>query len=287
MSINTRRELGTLYLALCAGLMAFGDTSRLTAGRIGPTGADSAAATDHKRLSLAVCPVVYQLDESSSERGYHYIFYGNAFFINTEGYLITAAHVLSDFHDGGQPYLLLRLPEAPPRLIKAEVVAIDAVHDVAVLRAETNPFAGRYQVAYLALDAQKPSVGATLIAGALRPSRLKDPHTFDAPQEDYATAEVMQYTSSALAKGQAATDLFLFSHEVIRGQSGAPIVDQNEKRVVGIVEGRWLRPTSLTTARTGNGNSTMGAAIPIAYALPLLLEKKVPWQQASAPPGSE
>ena len=91
-------------------------------------------------LSTAISPVVYQLDESSSDRGYHYIFYGNAFFVDRDGYLITAAHVLSDFHDGGQPYLLLRLPEAPPRLVKAEVVSMDMLHDVAVLRAEPNPF---------------------------------------------------------------------------------------------------------------------------------------------------
>ena len=231
-------------------------------------------------LATAICPVVYQLDESSSERGYHYIFYGNAFLINKEGYLITAAHVLSDFHDGGQPHLLLRMPEAPPRLVKAEVIAMDMLHDVAILHAIPNPFGGRFQVSYLALDANKPPLGAMVLAAALRPTRLKDPHTFDAPQEDYSLAEVVQYTSSALAKGQTNTELFLFSHEVIRGQSGAPVLsEEGEKRVVGIVEGRWLRPTSISATRTnGNRTSTVGAAIPIAYAIQLLEEKHIPWQ---------
>ncbi|MGB2628919.1 MAG: serine protease [Candidatus Acidiferrum sp.] len=281
-----RRGFGAVCLLLGAWLMAVGNARSLTQDRAAQAPPDP--GTETRRLSLAVCPVVYQLDESASARGYHYVFYGNAFFINKEGYLITAAHVLSDFRDGGQPFLLLRLAEAPPRLVKAEVVAIDTVHDVAVLRAVTNPFLGRYQVAYLPLNAQKPSLGATVIAGALRPSRLKDPHSFDAPEEDYAMAEVLQYTSSALVKGQAPTDLFLFSHEVIRGQSGAPVVEGTEKRAVGIVEGRWLRPTSLAAQRAvGNENSNVGAAIPIAYAIPLLLEKKVSWQEASTPSRSE
>jgi len=107
-------------------------------------------------VSRAICPVVYALDESSSERGYHYVFYGNAFFIDRDGYLVTAAHVLSDFHDGGQPHILLRLAEAPPRLLKVEVVATDQRHDIAVLRAVPNPFEGRYQVAFLPLAPNKP-----------------------------------------------------------------------------------------------------------------------------------
>jgi len=236
-------------------------------------------------LSTAISPVVYQLDESSSDRGYHYIFYGNAFFVDRDGYLITAAHVLSDFHDGGQPYLLLRLPEAPPRLVKAEVVSMDMLHDVAVLRAEPNPFEGKYQVSYLMLDANKPSVGATVLAAALRPSHLKDPHTFDAPRQEYSSAEVVQYTSSALLKGQTTTELFLFSHEVIRGQSGAPVVAaEGERNVVGVVEGRWLHPTPTAAAGSdGNRTSTVGAAIPIAYVIPLLQDKHIPWQSAPPP----
>src|SRR5271170_5672870 len=51
-------------------------------------------------LSAAVCPVVYQLDDAPGTRGYHYTFYGNAFFINREGYLLTAAHVLTEFRNG-------------------------------------------------------------------------------------------------------------------------------------------------------------------------------------------
>jgi hypothetical protein len=40
---------------------------------------------DDTVLSDAVCPIVYPVDQSPSERGYHYLFYGNGFFINEQG----------------------------------------------------------------------------------------------------------------------------------------------------------------------------------------------------------
>jgi Trypsin-like peptidase domain len=234
-------------------------------------------------LSSAVCPVVYPLDESSGQRGYHYIFYGNAFFIDNDGYLLTAAHVLSDLHDGGQPQILARLPEAPPRLIKVEVVASDPTHDVAILHAVPNPFSGKYQVAFLPLSTAKPSPGFPVLAEALRPARLKDPHSFDAPQEERSMADVVQYTSISLNQGQPKSELFLFNHEVLRGQSGAPIISRDSHEVVGIVEGQWLHGIPLALATSpGNRGSNVGAGVPISYAVTLLDQQHIAWQVATA-----
>jgi len=243
----------------------------------------TAQRKDEAGIGAAICPVVYPLDESSSERGYHYVFYGNAFFIDKEGYLLTAAHVLSDFRDGGQPHILLRRPEAPPRLLKIEVIALDALHDIAILRAVPNPFEGKYAVAFLPLGTNKPSTGTTVLAAALRPSRLKDPHTFDAPREERSPAQVLNYTSTKLDKGQPESELFLFDHEVLRGQSGSPVISRETGEVLGIVEGQWLRgvPLALSSA-TGNRASSVGAAIPIVYALPLLEQKHIPWHKTPA-----
>lgn len=304
-----------------------------------------------QNLSAAVCPVVYQLDDSPGNRGYHYIFYGNAFFINRDGYLLTAAHVLSEFHNGGQPSVLVRLTSAPPRLLKTEVIAVDPEHDVAILRATPNPFAGPhspYDVIALSLGAAKPSIGEGVEATALRPEHLKDPHTFELPIADTYPATVLNYLSIALnphpetniplistpskdpaspstlpdrprddsaetksaaprsfGKAQVQTDLFLFSHEVQRGQSGAPVASVSTHQVVGIIEGRWLHPAISSLARpvanpggkassnsTPSGNATsshnpppppdltQGAAIPIPYALALLQKNHVPWEPA-------
>lgn len=272
VEIMENRRTATICLMLAAGLFGL-----LCAG-----GATTPPASD-EGLSAAICPIVYPLDESSSERGYHYIFYGNAFFIDREGYLVTAAHVLTDFHDGGQPHILLRLPEAPPRVVKVEVMAIDPQHDVAILRAVPNPFEGKYQVAFLPLASDKPLPGAEVVAAALRPSRLRDPHTFDAPKEDNSPAEVLQFVRTRLDKGQAEAELFLFTHEVIRGQSGAPVVSRDGREVVGIVEGKWLHAgLTSSSAQQGNRTPTLGAAVPITYVIPLLEQKHISWQKASS-----
>ena len=116
------------------GMVAIGFAVAASSFCVWPHGTATPRANDNAAVSAAICPVVYPLDESSSERGYHYIFYGNAFFIDRDGYLVTAAHVLSDFHDGGQPHILLRLAAAPPRLLKVEVVTTDQRHDIARAR---------------------------------------------------------------------------------------------------------------------------------------------------------
>ena len=102
----------------------------------------SVTASEDSSAAAAICPVVYPLDETPSEKGYHYLFYGNAFFVNEDGYLITAAHILNSFRDGGQPHVLVELPSGQRHLLKADVVATDWEHDVAILRATPNPFRG-------------------------------------------------------------------------------------------------------------------------------------------------
>jgi len=242
--------------------------------------AQSVAQTSEDRLSLAICPIVYPLDQSPSDRGFHYLFYGNGFFVNQEGYLLTAAHVLSQLTDE-QPYIVLRLPMAPPRLLQASVIAIDKDHDVALLRASPNPFEGKYEVKFLPLAVERPARAQSVLSAALRPSRLKDPHTFDAFLEDRPSGQVVDYEFSQLDKERPDTELLLFSHDVLLGDSGAPVVSAESQGVVGMVEGRWLRPAAasiaMTTLQSHNG---VGAAIPVHYAISLLQQHGVTWHVA-------
>ena len=280
-------------------------------------------------ISAAVCPVVYQLDDSPSRHGYHYIFYGNAFFINRDGYLLTAAHVLSEFRNGGQPSILLSRPYAPPRLVKVLVVATDVLHDVAILRATPNPFDAGYTVAALPLADAKPAAGDPLAVQALRPARAKDPETFELPIPEGYSAVTLTYrainldpaainarSSTPVLAAAQLTDIFLFSHEVIRGQSGAPVTSPRTHQVVGLIEGRWLHPTSglpaasraadspsraaaaarataaapataaqksapptavAATSTVPQGSLTQGAAVPISYAKSLLQRNHISW----------
>src|SRR5215813_2119445 len=146
----------------------------------------------------ALCPLVYQLDQAPGSHGYRYTFFGNAFFISEEGYLLTVAHVLDTFRDGGQPYVLVRRPNSPPRLLKITVVASDPAHDVAILRANPNPFAGSYQVAFLSLFDGDASQGQSVLALSLRPAKPRNSASFDMPVEDRSSGSVLSYQSTQL-----------------------------------------------------------------------------------------
>jgi TonB family protein len=232
-------------------------------------------------LSAAVCPLVYPLDRTPSEKGYHYIFYGNGFFINKEGYLITAAHVLSRLH-GAPPYLLLQLPMSPPRLVRAILVSTDPDHDVAVLRATPNPFERKFLVNYLRLATRRPKEAHEVLAEAMRPSRLKNPYTFDALWEDRPAGEVLEYRFTQLDRGREDTEIFLFDHDVLLGDSGAPVVSGETQDVVGLVEGRWLHGGAVAKANALQAQTgSVGAAVPIHYAIALLQQEGIAWENAS------
>jgi hypothetical protein len=241
----------------------------------------SAVATDTVAgdvvLASAICPIVYPVDETPSGHGYQYAFYGNAFFISREGYLITAAHVLHSFNNGGQPHILVQRNDAPPVMLNADVIVVDKEHDVAVLRARPNPFAGNYRAAILSLGAETPARGDGVVVAALRPSRRR-PHSFETELQDRSAARVVDYQSSQLEKGLGDTELLLFNHEVILGQSGAPVLSADAHDVVGFIEGQWLRPAAGLAAQMEQGATSIGAAVPIRYAIAVLKEKGISWR---------
>jgi TonB family protein len=238
---------------------------------------------DDAALASALCPIVYPVDPSPTAKGFQYIFFGNAFFINKQGYLLTAAHVLSAFRNGGgQPYILVDRPMAPPQLLPAELVAVDWEHDVAVLRATPNPFDGKFNVSFLTLTPERPLPGASVLASALRPARIRNPHTFEAPAKERFDARVLNYQFVQEEKGAGDTELFLFSHEVLLGQSGAPVLSGDSHEVVGFVDGRWLHPGAAASATPDEPlKPTLGAAVRIHYAIALLQEKGIAWQSGS------
>jgi hypothetical protein len=233
---------------------------------------------------FAVCPIVYRLDESASPRGYHYTFFGNAFFINDEGYLLTAAHVLDTFRNGGQPYILVSRADSPPRFLKVTLVAADFAHDVAILRATPNPFGGKFKVAFLSLTSEPAVPGQSVLAVSLHPARLADAQSLESPREDRSSGQVLSFASTQLDKSAAPAEIFLLSHSVTRGQSGSPVLAVDARgaagAVVGLVEGRWLRsaaasPQSSSTA----SDSVSGAAVPIRYAIGLLQQHSIAWHK--------
>jgi TonB family protein len=263
-----------IYRFLTAAMIACGCSVSVFASTV------SESMESESDLSFAVCPIVYPLDQAASDRGLHYLFYGNGFFINDKGYLLTTAHVLGQLSDA-PPYVVLRLPMAPPRLVKATVIAMDRDHDVALLRVTPNPFEAKYQVRFLPLAVDWPVAPQPVLAAALRPSRLRDPHTFDVLTEDRPRGQVLAYEFSQLYKGRPNTELLLFGHEVLLGDSGGPVVYPKSQAVVGLIEGRWLRADAAALATAADPSAGgVGAAVPIHYAISLLQQQGVAWHAA-------
>jgi S1-C subfamily serine protease len=241
-----------------------------------------ANAADESGIA-SVCPVVYPDDQSPAAHGYHYTFFGNAFFINDEGYLLTVAHVLETFRDGGQPYVLVNRPNSPPKLLQVTVIAKDPAHDVAILRATPNPFVGKFSVTSLPLAAEPAVRGQSVLALSLHPQRLQNAYSFESTREDSSPGTVLSFESTQLEKSAPAADVFLLSHPVVKGQSGSPVLTAGSHAVVGLVEGLWLRGTSVSLAKSSAlPTGTPGAAIPIRYAIALLKEHDVSWRTAAS-----
>ena len=234
-------------------------------------------------LLASVCPVVYPLDEFPTERGYRYLFFGNAFFINEEGYLVTAAHVLNSFRDGGQPYILVSTPGGPRRLQKTELVAEDLEHDVAILRATPSPFIGQHNVAFVSLSAERPSLGKRVMAVSVLPSDPTDSHSSDAPTEIHSQGQVVNYQFHTENEGTD-SELLLFNQRVVSGQSGSPVLSTDSREVVGIVIGQWLRPTLIHFGSAAKPVVTSpGAALRTHYAIALLARHGISWHADPVP----
>ena len=259
----------------------------LFCGFISNAAAQNPASPPHDAaLRAAVCPIIYPDDETPGAKGVRYTFFGNAFFINSQGYLVTAAHVLETFRDLGQPYILVDRPNAPPQALKANIVAIDWTHDVAVLRASPNPFDGKFNVAFLPLASARPASGDAILATALHPANIRNATTYKIPVQDFSPAQVLGIVQTREEKNLPETDLFLFTHEVQKGQSGSPVLLADSRQVAGLVDGRWLRPSSFSLpaangAHTSLYNGPLGAAVPIEYLLALLQKNSVAWTTAA------
>ena len=241
----------------------------------------SRATATEAPLTAALCQVVYPLDQFPTAKGFHYTFYGNAFFINEEGYLITAGHVLSAFHDGGQPHIIVGSPNKPRQLLEASVVAADWEHDVAVLRAKPNPFPGDSNLAFLPLSAEMPPKGKAVLAASLLSPDVENASSLDVPLENLTQGEVLDYQFHQEA-GFLESELLLVSQQISAGQSGSPLVSTDSHGVVGIIVGRWLLPVVVPSAANRNHLTlSPGAALRIHYAISLLQKNHIAWHAAA------
>jgi hypothetical protein len=270
-SIGTRiaKALAAIAILLCLPLTG--------------AGAPAKTADDTAAVQAAVCQIVYPVDQFPSTNGYQYIFLGNGFFINEEGYIVTAAHLLSWFQNGEQPYILVGPPGGPRRLVEASLIGQDSDHDVAVLRATPNPFLTDKKLAYLPLSNEMPEKDQTVLSASFRPPDINNAHSADPPLQDFARSQVIAYQFYR-ENGTDESELLLFTQQVVPGQSGSPLVSADSMGAVGVVVGRWLRPAVIPSGANG-GHLTIspGAALRIHYAINLLEQFHVSWHMVSEP----
>jgi hypothetical protein len=150
-------------------------------------------------------------------------------------------------------------------------------------QASPNPFSGNYTVAFVALSSDPAVRGQPVLALSLHPRRLQDAHSFEAQSEDSSPGTVLSYESTLLDKAGPPADVFLLSHPVVKGQSGSPVLALDSRAALGLVEGLWLRGTTLSLAKSAPPPSnTPGAAIPIRYAIALLEQRGILWHTGTS-----
>jgi hypothetical protein len=147
--------------------------------------------------------------------------------------------------------------------------------------ATPNPFQSEKKIAYLPLSAETPVRGNGVLSASLRPTDVENAHSLAAPLQDFSRGEVIDcqfYRESAAGE----RELLLFNQQVLPGQSGSPLVSAETQGVVGIVVGRWLRPTVIPSGANGD-HLTMspGAALRIHYAIGLLEQLHITWNRVS------
>ena len=251
-----------------------------------PASAAPAGRADNAAASASECLIVYPLDQISSGQDTRYLFYGNAFFINEDGYLITAAHVVSAFRKGGQPYVLVGPKSGPHHLVQADLVAADWAHDVAILRATPNPFSSSdFGVRSLPLTIERPATGNDLVVHSLRPANQQNATSSAALMEDFESGKLLSFEFSHGEMEGTDRELLAMSQPIVPGQSGSPVVAADSGEVVGVVLGRWLRPGVISLATAADPIAAApGAVLPIHYAVALLRERGIAWQTISAAP---
>ena len=144
-------------------------------------------------------------------------------------------------------------------------------------------------MAFLQLSREPVVPGQSVLALSLHPARPRDAESFQAPREDRSPSQVLAYDSTRLEESAAPADVFLLSHPVDLGQSGSPVLAVSTGSaevgpVVGLIEGRWLRPVSTSLMKKSRPSGVPGAALPIRYAIDLLDQRGIAWQSSSAPP---
>ena len=204
------------------------------------------------------------------------------FLVNEEGYILTNAHVVEDARrclaGSSEAKILAKL--APGRsgtglaasesstatAVSCDVVAVDDVHDLAVLKPERplpqDPAGGPRPFALLN-PREVPDGAAVTVTG----------HPLFVWQPTTQTGKILRRARLRLSdESPEASDVLVLDIPLKPGNSGSPVYLRSTGAVVGVVE------------RQNGSNRSESVAVPVRYAVEMLDRLGIKWYGASNSP---
>lgn len=236
---------------------------------------------------------------------------GTGFFVNGDGYVITARHVVKDaeqrmehFAAAGTKQLYVGLPQPNTEnmrgnfnLVDFDVADEDTLHDLALLKLKKNPFKGEVGPMFgnlpqffdtAILNPNRPKDGAAVgISGyPLGQSVLVTNAGWMATSWAFEIREVPVPKASELFYIPHIADSYLADVEVNPGNSGAPVYLVENGTVIGICVASKLAPIrdqygNIVTVNNKQLSYSSGltVVVPTRYAIDLMRGHNLNWSE--------
>jgi serine protease Do len=241
---------------------------------------------------------------------------GTGFFINDDGYVLTARHVIADIKSNPGIKLLVgvaypNIEESGLRIsnsfniIESEVIDEDAIHDLAIIKLKVNPFKAKFPILIKLKDKE---IGAIkCVVPELDPRRPKAGNNIAVSGYPF-TGMILITTSGSIASSWGVeskeiqsehaplgftrhdiSDVYLADLTVNPGNSGGPVYTVDEGKIIGVCVSQLLS-VALTVDSSGKVvptsaigppvlyNSSVANIIPIKYAIDLLKKNKLKFE---------
>jgi serine protease Do len=193
-------------------------------------------------------------------------FLGSAFLVHREGYLLTAAHIVSDpsdlrvvpmaYQEGFAPMTIERVAAMTVNVARA-----DPQHDVALLHIDQE----------VSIEVPDDFLGST---GNVRPGASVMSLGYSFGHDQLHAILTANAVVSAKIRSPNGTELILFDNMVHDGDRGGPLIHVADGHIVGIVSGRF-EPSEVVRGsrdwdRSPPRDTNISFAVAIEYGLALM-----------------